>query len=88
MAAVLPLTGKLATRMPQMLAEHQRIEQALATLADAAKAENNAAGVRFAERLREHAETEEQVTYPAALLVGRYVQQMVTAHCAHATKNQ
>jgi hypothetical protein len=56
-----------------MLSEHKDILAALKRLVEAASAENKSDIVGFAERLMLHAETEEQVAYPAALLVGRYV---------------
>ena len=73
MAEVLKLTDKLAAEMPVMLSEHKDLIAALRKLAEAAKAENRAEGVRFAEELTMHAQGEEEITYPAALLVGRYV---------------
>jgi hypothetical protein len=52
----------------------------LQQLATAAKAESNPDGIRFAEMLTAHAQGEEQVTYPTALLVGLYVKAK-GAHC-------
>lgn len=73
MAAVLPLTERLKRDLPQMLAEHQQIVAALNRLASAATSEHNADAERFAHELIHHAQTEEQVTYPAAILVGEYL---------------
>lgn len=56
-----------------MLAEHKEIVAALKTLMAAAKAESKPEGIRFAEMLMAHAQTEEEVTYPTALLIGLYV---------------
>ena len=39
------------------------------------------AGVRFAEHLAAHAQTEEEITYPTALLIGLYVKSKAT-QCA------
>jgi hypothetical protein len=74
MAGVLTLTGRLETELSGMLAEHKEIVAALGDLIAAAKAEKKPRHVRFAEKLILHAQTEEQILYPAALLVGRYVQ--------------
>lgn len=82
MTRVLKMTDKLAASMPEMLAEHKEITAALAKLATAAKAENNMSGLRFAETLSTHAAQEEQVTYPTALLIGRYVKDK-SATCPH-----
>lgn len=73
MKAVLPLTDRLKHELPEMLTEHRAIVGALHKLAQAARAENKPEFVRFAEGLQLHAETEEQVTYPAAILVGEYL---------------
>jgi hypothetical protein len=73
MTEVLKLTEKLEVAMPTMLSEHKEIAAALKKLTEAATAENKPAGVRFAEHLTAHAQTEEEITYPTALLVGLYV---------------
>ncbi|MCI0429968.1 MAG: hemerythrin domain-containing protein [Rhodospirillales bacterium] len=73
MAGVLTLTDRLETDLPGMLAEHKEIVAAVGDLIAAAKAEKKPKHVRFAEQLILHARTEEEVLYPAALLVGRYV---------------
>jgi hypothetical protein len=73
MEAVLALTERLADDLPRMLEEHRAVVVALATLRAAAEAEGRADAAEFAEALRLHAETEEQVLYPAAMLAGAYV---------------
>ena len=73
MRDVLALTDRLKTEMPRMLREHKAILQALGELERVAKAERRAEGIQFAEELKAHAQTEEQVLYPAALLVGEYI---------------
>jgi hypothetical protein len=73
MEKVVELTDKLKKELPMMLKEHQAIVEALGTLAEAAKKENQPQARQFAEKLKQHAKTEEDVTYPAALLVGEYV---------------
>ena len=81
MTGVLSLTDKLEADMPAMLAEHKDITQALIKLRDVATSEDKPAGVQFAEHLTAHAQTEEQITYPTALLVGLYVKSRA-AQCA------
>lgn len=73
MTGVLNMTDKLQAEMPTMLAEHKEIVTALQKLTTAAKAESKPDGIRFAEMLTAHAQGEEQVTYPTALLIGLYV---------------
>jgi hypothetical protein len=74
-AAAVALTDRLRAAMPKMLEEHKAITAALDTLATAGKAENQANATRFAETLRSHAQLEEEVLYPAALLVGRHLKE-------------
>jgi hypothetical protein len=81
MTGVLSLTDKLEVDMPTMLAEHKDITQALIKLRDVATSEDKPAGVQFAEHLAAHAQTEEQITYPTALLVGLYIKSRA-AQCA------
>ena len=75
MAEVLTLTEQLEAELPQMLAEHQGIVAALNALREAAARAGRGEIVAFAEALVEHARTEEEVMYPAAVLVGRFVRQ-------------
>ena len=81
MTDVLPLTDKLEADMPTMLSEHRDITAALIKLKNAATSEDKLAGVQFAEHLAAHAQAEEQVTYPTALLIGVYVKSRA-AQCA------
>jgi hypothetical protein len=73
MADVLRMTDQLEKEMPQMLADHKKIVAALEAFRTAAVAAGKHDYVEFADELTLHAQNEEQVTYPAALLVGRYV---------------
>ena len=73
MADVLKMTDKLEAELPTMLSEHKDIVAALTKLIEAARTENKPDVVHFAEKLMLHAQTEEQVAYPTALLIGRYV---------------
>ena len=79
MAEALKMTDKLAADLPKMLAEHAEIVAALKTFVAAAEAENKPGVVHFAEKLMLHAQTEEQVSYPAALLVGAYIKGKLAA---------
>jgi hypothetical protein len=73
MADVLAMTDELRSELPNMISEHARIVEALGRLADAAAREDNQPVARFAEKLKLHAQTEEQVLYPAAIVLGDYV---------------
>ena len=73
MRDVLALTEKLKAELPQMLSEHRSIVAALDKLEEAARSEGRPEYAEFAEKLKLHAQTEEEVSYPAALLIGDYV---------------
>ena len=75
MAEVLKLTDKLKQDLDEMLTEHKAIVAALEKLAAAARRENKPDYVAFADKLIEHARTEELVMYPTALLIGTYIRQ-------------
>ena len=73
MRAVLPLTDSLRAELPKMLEEHKAIHAATVRLAEVAKAAGDSASARVAEQLLVHAQNEEEVMYPATLLVGDIV---------------
>jgi hypothetical protein len=73
MRDVLTLTDKLKAELPEMLSEHRAIVAALDQLEEAARAEGRAEYAEFAEKLKLHAQTEEEVSYPTAILIGEYV---------------
>ncbi len=73
MAEVLPLVARLKEEMPLMIQEHRAIIGAVQQFATAAESENDEKYIRFAAELLVHAQMEEEVLYPAAVLVGEYV---------------
>jgi hypothetical protein len=73
MVKVIELTDRLRADLPHMLDEHRTVVAALRRLAAAARKERKPAAEVFAAKLELHAETEEQVLYPAAILIGEYV---------------
>ena len=73
MRDVLPMTDKLQTELQQMMREHRAIVAALHHLVDAAKRANQMAYARFADMMMLHAEMEEEVLYPSAILIGEYL---------------
>lgn len=73
MAAVLPMTDKLKAELGQMLAEHKSIVAVLRNLADVAKREIKPEYAQFADKLILHAQAEEEVSYPTAILIGEYL---------------
>jgi hemerythrin HHE cation binding domain-containing protein len=73
MAAVLPLIARLKEELPLMIEEHRAIMGAVRELAVAAESEADDKYIRFAADLMVHAQMEEEVLYPAAILVGEFV---------------
>jgi len=73
MAEALPLIARLKAEMPLMLEEHQAIKGALQQLEEVAAAQGKPDIVELARRLKLHAESEEEVLYPAAIVVGEYL---------------
>ena len=71
---------KMKAELPQMLNEHKSIVLALDQLIQAARNENKPAAIEFAEKLRLHAQTEEEILYPAAIVVGEYSKLRVQAN--------
>jgi len=73
MLDVLPMTDSLRAELPSMLEEHVTIRAATIKLGDVARAAGNASVARLAETLALHALSEEEMFYPAAVLVGDLV---------------
>jgi hypothetical protein len=73
MRDILLMTDKLTADLNQMLKEHEEIVQALKKLVTEARKERKVECLHFADRLTRHAKTEEEIFYPAAMLIGRYL---------------
>lgn len=70
---VIAMSEKLKQDFQHMLTEHQQIVATLDELNKAAQAENHPEVIRFTEALKLHAQNEEQVLYPTAILIGEYL---------------
>jgi hypothetical protein len=75
MQEVVELTDKLKADLDQMLEEHKSIVAALEKLSAAAKKADKMEYAEFASALILHAQTEEEVSYPTAILIGEYVRE-------------
>ena len=73
MQRVLPMTDSLRAELPRMLQEHKAIQAATLRLGEVARAAKNESVARLAEDLKLHAKSEEEVFYPAAILIGDLV---------------
>jgi hypothetical protein len=85
MAEALPLVARLKEELPLMIEEHRAIKGALAQLETLAAEDGKTEIVDFAQRLALHARTEEEILYPAAILVGEVLKQRL-ATAASATQ--
>jgi hypothetical protein len=64
------LAETLKAELPRMLDEHGLIVKALRELMKAAQEEGQTGYARFAQKMILHAQTEEEILYPASILVG------------------
>lgn len=79
MARVLPMTDSLRAELPRMLEEHVAIAAATRRMGTVAAELGNAEVAALAQALALHARTEEEVSYPAALLVGEIIRIRLSA---------
>jgi hypothetical protein len=77
MAPVIEMTDKLKAGLPHMLDEHKAIVAALEDLIEASKGEGKKEPISIAGKLMLHAQNEEDVSYPTAILVGEYLELML-----------
>ena len=71
-AEALKKAEQLKAGLPNIHREHRELVAGLKRLAEAAKEQDKTDYVRFAERLSLHIQEEEEVLYPAVLLIGKY----------------
>jgi hypothetical protein len=84
MAEALPLIARLKEELPLMIEEHRAIKGALVQLETVAGEEGKTEIVDFAQRLALHARTEEEILYPAAILVGEILKQRLATAASAA----
>lgn len=68
------MSRKLRANLDEMIAEHRAIQSALRTLIIEATAEGKPEQAEFGRALMLHAQTEEEILYPATLLIGEYLE--------------
>lgn len=78
MDEALAMSDALRKELPRMLEEHTKIRAATEKLRVVAQKEKASAYEQLAEELTLHARTEEEVLYPAALLVGDVIRARLT----------
>lgn len=83
MPPALALSDRLKAELPRFLAEHETIIDTLNGLAEAARASDDEPRLHLANQLLSHIRIEEEVLYPAAVLIGEYL-----TSCAHFRARQ
>lgn len=73
MGQIVEISATLKLQLPRMLEQHRLIVTAVKGLLRAATEEGHHVYVQFAQKIIHHAQQEEEVLYPAAILVGEYV---------------
>ena len=73
MAEVYPHTDWLKNNLPALVAEHDAIGATVHEMLEAARDSGRTDYIDFAEKLVNHLRVEEEVLYPAAILVGEYL---------------
>jgi hypothetical protein len=73
MHEVVVMVDRLKADLPEMVAEHREIQRALERLGQAATEEGRPRIAYFAAKLLRHARLEEEVLYPAAIVLGEYL---------------
>jgi len=71
--AIIDKADRLRNELAEMLREHQIIAKALEDLYETATGDARPELARFARKLLLHAQMEEQIYYPAALVIGDYL---------------
>jgi len=74
MAAAITMAARLHEQLPDLLAEQRVIVAAVEELMAAAETEGHAQLIEFGEKLMLHEEIEQQVSYPTAILIGKFLQ--------------
>ncbi len=75
--AAIPLAERLKQELPGMLEEHRQIGVALEELRTAGTQDGSGPALRFVDKLGHHAREEEDVLYPAAILVGECIRHLL-----------
>ena len=71
--SIIDKADRLRHELAEMLREHQAIAKALEDLYETATGDARPELARFAKKLLLHAQMEEQIYYPAALVIGDYL---------------
>lgn len=85
MRSAIDMAERLQAEYPNMLKEHETIREAVEAFRQAAERVGKMEYVAFADALARHARQEEAILYPAAILIGRYLDiQLPAGHGSYA----
>jgi hypothetical protein len=73
MREAVAMADRMKRELARMRDEHRAIVAGLRVLVEAAREEGRPECIRLARRLTLHAQAEEEVFYPAAILIGEYL---------------
>lgn len=73
MSFAIELSEKLKSKLADMLEEHHQIVAALQKFSQIALKEHHPVVAHFGDKLMLHAKNEEEIIYPAAILVGEFI---------------
>jgi len=73
MKDIMLMIKKLMNNVPEMVDEHKQLTTALNDFTKIARKNNNNYVEKFTQKLIIHAQNEEEILYPTALLVGEYL---------------
>jgi hemerythrin-like domain-containing protein len=82
MREMVVIADRLKTELPEMLAEHVEIRRSLERMGQAAMEEGRPKIASFAAKLLHHARLEEEVLYPAAVVLGEYLRSRLSPAAA------
>ena len=74
MTPFIATAARMKAELPRMLDDHKHIVEALRNLLRAATAEKHEGYAHFAQKLILHVQMEEEVLYPASVVVGEYLE--------------
>lgn len=75
-AEAIKMSDTLQEKLEEMTKEHEMILELLLDVEIVAEKENNNLAKHFIKNLRLHAELEDQVLYPATILIGNYLKKI------------
>ncbi len=79
--------ARLKEEYPRMSAEHRELFKLIEQLKTAGMEEGHLTAVRFAETMERHAQDEEELLYPAALLAGRLASERAEPRSARSIRS-